>query len=1011
MSYNSNSDCVKFTNIGSSCSTVSKDTIWWKNDQTAYTRIVAGDSICDCNIKEYVNTSANVSTSGSNFRLNITGLQNRCHSCTGSDMRIFFEFPLSGSTTSFPGCGATSDYLTISPTDFANYGYTCTAWVRYTTPWGVVINKHKFDYNGGGLSTSNVTVTTVSKKTIYKTISAKRKVTYTNGCPPVICTLTLAIPQQPNDPCTHFTAYISQVNLGSPCSGSGFSAVALNGVGSLTYQWYYNGSAISGQTDQYLCMVGRSDGIYCCEITDANGCKVNVCRIKQTACSLTVNITQSGGTLTANLTNCSGTASYQWQYWTGATWTNVGTSSSYNTGGVAGDYRVQVSCSGPPACSAIANYTYTPPCNADVTLSVGSTTITATVTGCGGTNIAYTWERWTGSIWTTVRTQSKTSTTDTYTPTVSGLYRVTIVCNGCSDSAQASFTMPDPCSGFSVSMTGTFTTMCLGDTRSFGRNISGGTTPYSNQWKLNGSNAGTGTTYSFTPGSTGSYTISITVTDANGCVKTDTKTVVVIVCCGVSTSISPASTSVCTNQDATFTATTSGGSSPYTYSWTSTLPPGPPIGQGSGSSKTLNFAVTGTYNIAVTVTDNSGCTAVSSATMTVTTCTDCTCTPTLSLSGCVLTGSFSGAGCANYSYQLQYSASGTGWASVKSGSAAPGGSFTHTPASNGYYRLVISASGCTLKESATIQVNCVVDCNCTAGTLTYSSCKFSWTNPCSGYVGNLYKKISGVWTFVTNTSPYNNPTDGDYRVTYQKSGCSDVNSAVVTVSVPICSYYQYYDEDYGGDIYIPKIAVPPHRQYSVGLPANTISAPATLGCLYNATLTNFTVAWGDGSYNNTGTGYVALQHTYSSTGTYKINYKRTTSLGEMDQDWYVYPDGTVNEPSIDLTGQCGDGAYPIFYTQRGCDSIALYILYGVTGINMPATTYTSHYVKINGTNYTVPIDFIQGAPNIYWGIYNTSPIVVPRASFNNYTSTIEVGCTINGSQVLKNKGYFRIECN
>jgi hypothetical protein len=75
--------------------------------------------------------------------------------------------------------------------------------------------------------------------------------------------------------------------------------------------------------------------------------------------------------------------------------------------------------------------------------------------------------------------------------------------------------------------------------------------------------------------------------------------------------------------------------------------------------------------------------------MTVTNCTNCVCTPNLVLNGCVLNGSFTGAGCPNFTYQLQYSATGTGWSIAASGTASNGGTFSHTPTANGFYRLVI----------------------------------------------------------------------------------------------------------------------------------------------------------------------------------------------------------------------------------------------------------------------------------------------------------------------------------
>jgi hypothetical protein len=173
----------------------------------------------------------------------------------------------------------------------------------------------------------------------------------------------------------------------------------------------------------------------------------------------------------------------------------------------------------------------------------------------------------------------------------------------------------------------------------------------------------------FTPLAAGAVTIAITVTDANNCSYTDSQVVNVIVCCGITLSISPTSTSVCTNQDATFTVTATGGTAPYSYSWTYSVPSGPVIGAGTGNPKTFNFPTANTYTLVCTVTDAVGCQFSIFATMTVTNCTNCVCTPNLVLNGCVLNGSFTGAGCPNFTYQLQYSATGTGWSIAASGTA------------------------------------------------------------------------------------------------------------------------------------------------------------------------------------------------------------------------------------------------------------------------------------------------------------------------------------------------------
>jgi hypothetical protein len=673
-----------------------------------------------------------------------------------------------------------------------------------------------------------------------------------------------------------------------------------------------------------------------------------------------------------------------------------------------------VSCSGPPACSAIGYITFTPPCTADVTISVGATTLTANVTGCGGTNITYLWERWNGTTWVTVQTVTTTSTSNIYTPTISGLYRVTITCNGCSDQTQTTFTMPNPCTGFSANITGTFTGLCVGNTYTFNRTITGGTGPFTQVWTINGLGAGTGTSLNFTPLAAGAVTIAITVTDANNCSYTDSQVVNVIVCCGITLSISPTSTSVCTNQDATFTVTATGGTAPYTYSWTYSVPSGPVIGAGTGNPKTFNFPTANTYTLVCTVTDAVGCQFSIFATMTVTNCTNCVCTPNLVLNGCVLNGSFTGAGCPNFTYQLQYSATGTGWSIAASGTASNGGTFTHTPTANGFYRLVIVASGCTLQQTADVNVNCVVSCGCTVGTLTYntSTCLLSWTNTCSGYLADLERFNGATWVFVSQTNPFSPTQDGLYRVTYRKGGCPDVSSNTVLIDLLLDCNTNYGDwnED-GFTDFLPEQIHPDHAHFFGSPFNNMLSYTSAAYCNNIATSSNWSIIWGDGSSNTTGTGYTpTVNHTYSANGTYKQEYDLTTTLGLCEQDSYVYPNGTGNAvPTLELRGNCGDGAYPILFSRPSCGMVDIWIGYNVYGFgSFTAPTYTSHTVKINGTTYTVPITFDQTLPNLYWTITNTTPISIPLSALNNNINTIEVTVTVNSNQILKNKGYFRI---
>jgi PKD repeat protein len=219
---------------------------------------------------------------------------------------------------------------------------------------------------------------------------------------------------------------------------------------------------------------------------------------------------------------------------------------------------------------------------------------TATVSG-GTTPYAYAWAVTGGS--------PATGTASTFSTTfsVKGTYNVTLTVtdhNGVSKTAFLLVTI-SPLS-LTVSISGP-TTGTVNVAVSFSSTVSGGTSPYTYAWAVAGGNPSTGTasTFSASFATTGTFNVTLTVTDHNGKIATTFHLITITGLC--SASISGPSTGT-VNQLLTFNAVTSNCVSP-TYSWAVT---GGSPATSTASSFSTTFAVKGTYNVTLAVTPTTG---------------------------------------------------------------------------------------------------------------------------------------------------------------------------------------------------------------------------------------------------------------------------------------------------------------------------------------------------------------------------------------------------------------------
>ncbi|MEO6884517.1 MAG: gliding motility-associated C-terminal domain-containing protein [Bacteroidia bacterium] len=501
------------------------------------------------------------------------------------------------------------------------------------------------------------------------------------------------------------------------------------GTSPYTYSWS------NGQTTQNannLC-----PGSYNLVVTDANGCSANQNVTITAPLPITENITHTDPSCVGS---CNGTASsnpiggtspytYQWL---------PGNQSTQNINGLcAGIYTLIVTDA--HSCADTEMVTIANP-------SVLTITPTTAAANCGTCNGAITAVPSGGVGAYTYSWIPGGQTTSTINNVCAGIYTVTVTdANGCSSKLVIPLSNSSGPSGDMMTQTNV---SCNGSCNGTITDVpSGGVSPY---------------TYSWTPGGQTSNAVSnlcagkyfVQITDANGCIRIDSTTIVQPGPLNTTpTTVKATCAGVC---NGSITLTVSGGTLPYTYSWNT--------GQTTSS---LSNLCPGEY--VYNITDANACTFKDSVAIVPTTI--LTAPVSVVPAGCngICNGSATitpAGGSSPYTYQWNDSQSQT----TATASALCAGNYTVT---------VTDANGCTAAGLATILQNSTILANPTVTASTCGMCNGQITlAPSGGTAPYTY-----MWSSGQTSSSANGLCAGVYDVNItDNKGCTSTTTITVNSS-------------------------------------------------------------------------------------------------------------------------------------------------------------------------------------------------------------------------------------
>ena len=580
-----------------------------------------------------------------------------------------------------------------------------------------------------------------------------------------------------------------------------FTATALGGSGSFTYQWYNSGGSVSGATSSTFNPGNLiASDAFNCTVTDVAGCGV----ISTPATSITVDAnltaTISGGTTpicyntspgTFTATAAGGTGTYTYQWFNGSGSVAGATSSTYTPGNLTASnsyFCAVTSGSCGTVNTPVKNITVHANLTANITggtspicYNTAPGTIRTIASGGSGT-YTYQWYNSSGAI--------AGATASTYAPgnlVASDSYYCNVVGGTCG-SVNTTTVPITVYANLTASISGGTTPICYNTSPgTFTVTGAGGNGTYTYQWYNGAGSIGGATASTYAPGNlTASDAYHASVTSGT-CGTVATSSSPVSVDANLTATISGGTSPVCYNSSpGTFTATGSGGTGSYTYQWYN--------GGGSISGATAstyspgNLTISDLYHASVT---SGSCGTVSTTTTNIVVDGNLT----ASISGgnspiCYNTGpgTFTASGTGgtgSYTYQWYNSAGIVGGATAST--FAPG-----NITSSDVYHCAVTSGGCGTVNTATTTISVYAN---VAGTISggvspvcYNSAPGTFTVTGTGGAGSYtyqwYNSAGSISGATANTyAPGNLTTTTTYHCVVTDASCGTANTSATTITV------------------------------------------------------------------------------------------------------------------------------------------------------------------------------------------------------------------------------------